>query len=233
MNSYAKFYEKNLYPFQDGILKIVKELNLPFYLTGGTALSRVFFQHRYSDDLDLFVNADQNYKNYIRQFISALQVEHRRGVFSFNTDRLITSDDYTQILLTKNEVILKIDLVNDIDVHFGEIVSNSCLGKIDSLRNILSNKISALFRYEIKDYVDIWVIANNARFNWREILSEAKQKEAAVDSVEIFNLFKSFPFDNLKLIKWIRKYNKRKIEKDFNTIAEDIFYGQENSLCVK
>jgi len=34
----------------------VKKSGTPFYLTGGTALSRGYFNHRYSDDLDLFVN---------------------------------------------------------------------------------------------------------------------------------------------------------------------------------
>ncbi len=53
-----EYYTTSLYPLQDGILKIVTHLNTPFYLTGGTALSRCFFHHRYSDDLDFFVNAD-------------------------------------------------------------------------------------------------------------------------------------------------------------------------------
>ncbi|MFH1146292.1 MAG: nucleotidyl transferase AbiEii/AbiGii toxin family protein [Pseudomonadota bacterium] len=37
---------------------------LPFYLTGGTALSRHYFAHRYSDNLDLFVNKDPDFNVY-------------------------------------------------------------------------------------------------------------------------------------------------------------------------
>ena len=33
--------------------KKLKTLNQPFYLTGGTAVSRGYLHHRYSDDLDL------------------------------------------------------------------------------------------------------------------------------------------------------------------------------------
>ncbi|MCA0389565.1 MAG: hypothetical protein LCH52_13835 [Bacteroidetes bacterium] len=51
MNSSEKFYTENLYPLQDGVLKIVRDLRIPFYLTGGTALSRFLFNHRYSDDI--------------------------------------------------------------------------------------------------------------------------------------------------------------------------------------
>jgi hypothetical protein len=40
-------------------------MNYPFYLTGGTALGRYYLGHRYSEDLDFFVNADPIYKDYI------------------------------------------------------------------------------------------------------------------------------------------------------------------------
>ena len=60
--------------------------------------------------------------------------------------------------------------------------------------------------------------------------SEAKQKEAAVDPIEIFELFKSFPFENLELIKWKSDSNAEMLKKDFDIISHDIFYGRENSL---
>ncbi|WP_413884945.1 nucleotidyl transferase AbiEii/AbiGii toxin family protein [Candidatus Desulfatibia sp.] len=40
------------------MLKIISDTNTPFYLTGGTVLSRCYFHHRYSEDLDFFVNSD-------------------------------------------------------------------------------------------------------------------------------------------------------------------------------
>ncbi len=53
MSAYEKFYREKLYPFQDGILAIVRPTDVPFYLTGGTAISRHYNPVRYSDDLDL------------------------------------------------------------------------------------------------------------------------------------------------------------------------------------
>lgn len=38
--SSSDYYVANLYKLQDGILNIVRKLNVPFYLTGGTALIR-------------------------------------------------------------------------------------------------------------------------------------------------------------------------------------------------
>ena len=52
--SLSEFYEENLYRLQDGVLNIVKNCGTPLYLTGGTALSRAYYRHRYSDDLDFF-----------------------------------------------------------------------------------------------------------------------------------------------------------------------------------
>jgi len=38
------------------------EVDDSFYLTGGTALGRHYLKHRYSDDLDLFVNRNNDFK---------------------------------------------------------------------------------------------------------------------------------------------------------------------------
>jgi len=58
------FYLDKLYPFQDKILKLVEQLDLEFYLTGGTALGRCYLNHRYSDDLDFFVNRHKGFKKH-------------------------------------------------------------------------------------------------------------------------------------------------------------------------
>ena len=231
MSSLEKYYKTKLYPLQDGALKIVKDLKLPFYLTGGTALSRFYYQHRYSDDLDLFVNNDSNFKIHIRSFFDYLNSPAIPVNFKLNTERTNVGENFAQFFIYDDEIELKIDFVNDLAVRFGSLVEDDILGKVDSVRNILSNKISALYRFAIKDYVDVWIIAKNYKFNWREIFSESKQKEATVDPVEIFNLFKSFPFENLNAIKWAQKFDFSKIEKEFDVIAQEILNGSDNSLA--
>lgn len=51
---HAEYYNKVLYPLQDRAIVAFKDS--PFYLTGGTTLSRGYYNHRFSDDLDYFVN---------------------------------------------------------------------------------------------------------------------------------------------------------------------------------
>ncbi len=230
MNPLEKYYADKLYPLQDGVIKIVNDLKLPFYLTGGIALSRYYLNHRYSDDLDFFVNSDPAFKSCIKSFLNYFSRSIPKKSIKLLTERTSISDDYAQFFVYKDKIELKLDFVNDIAIRFGSILSDKKLGKVDSIRNILSNKISALYRFEIKDYADIWCIAKNYKFNWRQLINEAKQKEASVDPIDIVGLFKDFPFDRLDKIKWIAQIDNTQVKKDFFIISEDILNGNDNSL---
>ncbi len=230
MNEFDASYSKSLYPFQDGILSILRELKLPFYLTGGTPLSRFYYNHRYSDDLDLFVNDDSSFSDYCTSFYEKLNELQTKHSFIIDKQKLNRSNNFMQFFISKDHLELKIDLVNDVAPHYGEFNYDIVLGKIDSLRNILSNKFSALYRFEPKDIADIWTICKNYKCNFKEIITEAKNKEAGVDPLSIFEILSSFPLDKLNLIKWINKPDPLKFKEDLSTIAEDIFNGRNNSL---
>ena len=57
-----EYYIHKLYPLQDIAIKIMGSIDTKFYLTGGTALSRFYLNHRYSEDLDFFTNRDTDFK---------------------------------------------------------------------------------------------------------------------------------------------------------------------------
>jgi len=236
MTEYGKFYKERLYPLQDGILAIARRINVPFYLTGGTAISRHYSSVRYSDDLDLFVNRDPDFSKLIETFYSELEAESRRGSFSILTDRVLRFDDYAQIFISrqtseKEMVTLKMDFVNDVAPHYGDIEWDETIGHVDSWRNILSNKVSALYRVEAKDVVDLWTLAKIRRFNWAEIFREASSKEAGLDMLLIYDLLKSFPREELASIKWIEpKPDEHLFMEDLNTVAYEMFEGKDNTL---
>jgi predicted nucleotidyltransferase component of viral defense system len=56
---------RGLYALQDLVLDKVFELDNDFYLTGGTALHRFYYNLRYSDDLDFFVSNSLNQKMFL------------------------------------------------------------------------------------------------------------------------------------------------------------------------
>jgi hypothetical protein len=118
-------------------------------------------------------------------------------------------------------------------IHMQE-PNRKLLGRIDSWRNILSNKISALYRVEAKDVIDLWALAKIKSFSWAEIIREASSKEAGLDPVVIYDLLKSFPKEELSAIKWIGQGpNENIILGDLSIMADEIFEGMENSLTVK
>ena len=66
------YYQNILYPLQDKVLETIGKLPVGFYLTGGTALSRAYLHHRYSDDLDFFVNNVTDFKTQVNFIVKAL-----------------------------------------------------------------------------------------------------------------------------------------------------------------
>lgn len=130
--SYSAYYEENLYKLQNGVLNIVKESGTPFYLTGGTALSRGYYKHRYSDDLDFFINNDSNFSKHSERVIDALSANG----YTWNSDTEFykTVGFCTMKIHHKDFFMgLKIDFVNDIEAHFGELQETEFFYKTDSV----------------------------------------------------------------------------------------------------
>jgi hypothetical protein len=218
------YYLDKLYPFQDKVLKIVEQLGLDFYLTGGTVLGRCYLNHRYSDDLDFFVNRHKDFRNQSETAIDALKKK-------WICDVAAASEMFVRIFVEAGEIELKIDFVNDVPFHFGNIQQSPVFHRIDSWRNILSNKLCALSRLEAKDIVDIVFIARKFAFDWESIIAAAKEKDLWVDPIEICRIIDQFPTDGLKTIKWIGNENINTIENQVIVIRDDIFRGAVNSLA--
>ncbi len=220
---HKKYYLEKLYPFQDEILKIIGNLGLDFYLTGGTALSRCYLKHRYSDDLDFFVN---NRKDFKKQCGTTIEVLKRHWVY----DVTATSDTFMRIFLQSDKTTLKIDFVNDVPFHFGEILAMPIFHRVDNWRNILSNKLCALSRMEAKDIVDIIFIARNYAFQWEPIINESKEKDLWVDPIKICRIIDQCPIHLLETIKWVDKVDIEEMKSHIKILHDDIFMGTANSL---
>ena len=220
---HGNIYRDKIYPLQDRILKVLEELDLDFYLTGGTALSRCYLQHRYSDDLDLFVNSHSTFKDQCKTMIDTCKSK-------WHVDITTTSDSFLRFFIEAGDVSVKIDLVNDVPFHYGKIETCSLFNRVDNWRNILSNKICALSRLEVKDLVDIIYISQKYSFEWEGIVIEAKEKDLWVDPLEICRMVSAFPLELLSDIKWIGDMKNLKIKEKIKVLHDDIFRGNSNSL---
>ena len=219
-----EYYLNKLYPFQDEILREIQGMDVDFYLSGGTALSRCFLEHRYSDDLDLFLNDHPDFKKQCETVVTYLKKTFFQCTVS------ITSESFLRIFLNKNQLILKIDFINDVPFHFGNLERCDFFGNVDNWRNILSNKICALSRMEPKDYADILFIAKKFSFSWEDIIEEAKKKDLWVEPIEVSRTIKEFPVELLTPIKWITQPDLKQAQVSLLLISEDILKGKQNSL---
>lgn len=224
MNLSKNDYRK-LYQIQDSFFKWLSGFNFPFYLTGGTALGRFYLQHRYSDDLDFFVNSDPRYPEYIAELKSNISK-------SFNIDikDALFTDDFTRLFIEEGTCRLKIEFVNDIEYCAANPVSYS-YGIIDTPLNILANKITAVVdRDEPKDIFDIVYLSLNYSFNWPDVFYHAKRK-AVINEIDVEKRLISFPVEMLEPVNWLKSpVEPILFQKQLENVANDFFLGKKNSL---
>ena len=223
---HADYYLNTLYPLQDKVLNLVELLPVDFYLTGGTALSRAYLHHRYSDDLDFFVNGVSDFKEQVNKIIKQLTATG----FKFETS--VADDGYARMFIFEPGCSLKLDFVNDVPFRSGAPVPTNVFGRTDSLNNILSNKVTALSRYSPKDLVDIVFISETHSFNWERILSDASEKDLWVNPVNIAEALEQFPLEKLSEINWIIEMPSDDwFRIRINQLITNILDGSDNSLC--
>jgi len=224
MNLYKKDYNK-LQSLQNKFLNWLVAFELPFYLTGGTALLRFYLKHRFSDDLDFFVNASPDFSKHILFIKNELQRQ-----FKTDISKTLVTDEFARFFVEENKVFLKVEFVNDVAYRAGYPVKSN-QGNIDTVTNILSNKLTAIVgRDEPKDVFDIVTIATNFSFNWKEMFNHAKEK-AMINEIDVEQQLFTFPVSNLLNVDWLIKPIDIGIFKQhLRKIADDFILGDNNSL---
>jgi predicted nucleotidyltransferase component of viral defense system len=203
----------------------MEKLPVDFYLTGGTALSRAYLNHRYSEDLDFFVNQNPNFEKQVELILKSIKNE------GIKLEIAVTGDSFTRVFVHQNEIVLKIDFVNDIPYRTGTPVPTKLFFKTDTIKNILSNKLTALSRQSEKDVVDMVFIALNYEFNWVEIIKEASEKDMWINAVEASKILDGFPVNKLEEIIWVNpQQDVNLFEKQLEILIGDLLTGRLNSL---
>ena len=197
------------YALQDHFLErfFAGPLGDQFYLTGGTALARFYFHHRESLDLDLFTNKQSQDFAHANQLV--LGILH---LLELRITHQVATDTFIQYIVANSDGdTLKVDMVKDIPVHFGMIELKDKV-RVDSLENIGSNKILAVFgRTEAKDFIDLYWILQQAGLDFETLFKQAQEKDLglsefylayALQNIEKIRLFPRMlaplPWDEIK-----------------------------------
>jgi hypothetical protein len=193
------FYFDILYPFQNRVLQVIRSIDTGFYLTGGTAASRGYLNHRFSDDLDFFINDDDRFTLWVERIIQALS--HRAG---WQCTVLLKEERFARVSLVEDNVLLKLEWVNDVPARVGDPIDHPILGWLDTGENILANKVTALLdREEPKDIADIWGFCCIMRLSLQDALKNADSKAAGVFPADLARLLCSVTQSDWETVRWI------------------------------
>ncbi|MCS7249293.1 MAG: hypothetical protein NZ840_13800, partial [Anaerolineales bacterium] len=99
---------------------------------------------------------------------------------------------------------IKIEMINDVPAHIGEIRLHPTLGRLDSPENILANKITALLdREEPKDLADVWGFCTQMRLSLSIAISDARSKAAGVFPADLARRLCSVQKADWEAVLWI------------------------------
>ena len=207
-------------PRQKQFLELVSKspyLAQRFYLTGGTALSVFYLQHRESHDIDLF-SEKEIYVPKIRQFLDAqkkilgyIKIEHTPflGLESF-------------LLTFSNKEILKIDF----NFYPYPRIEKGAQWKnitVDSEIDIAANKLHTIStRARARDFVDLYFLCVKHTFDVRKLRMLAKAKfDWDIDPVRLSQLFLKVG-EYTDLPKMLVHFDRKEMDNFFVKLAKSL-----------
>jgi hypothetical protein len=140
----------------------------------------------------------------------------------------ISDKNFTSIKVgwNKSDILIKIDFVNDVKFHFGDIVKTELFVRTDSIRNILSNKLTALLRFDGKDVADIREIALHEKVDWQQAINDARQKEADLEIPIICDILQKMPQSEFETVTWTKKPFWEEFRSDIERIVYEMINGE-------
>lgn len=216
MANNSAFYFDILYPFQDRAIQAINRADTGFYLTSGTAASRGYLQHRFSDDLDYFVNDDNRFGLWVERLIQSLNKEWKCEV-------LMKEERFARLNLVQKDLSLKIEMINDVPARVGDIQNHPILGRLDSAENILANKVTALLdREEPKDLADIWGFCCQKNLSLQAAITDAQSKAAGVFPADLGRALCSVQKADWESIRWIQAPPVETFISQLNQLGESL-----------
>ena len=193
------FFLDELYPFQDDVLRVIGDAETGFYLTGGTAASRGYLNHRFSDDLDLFVNDDERFSLWSDRIVHALRSPGWEITVLRRDERFVRCT-----VARPGNVPMKIEMVNDVPSRVGVVRDDPVLGRVDTAENILANKVTAIIdREEPKDLADVWGFCTRKGLSLTEALENAASKAAGLFAPDLARVLCSATRPSWEVVRWI------------------------------
>lgn len=187
------FYEQKLYPLQDEVLTMIQSEKI--YLSGGTALSRFYYNHRYSDDLDFFFDG---YNFSADEFSVTVRDILNRISEKFTVEVSLTSEFFIKTFIDDGTTKLKVEFIFE---------NYKCVGNrtkkggfiLDSKENLVVNKLTTIYdRRTVKDYLDLYFLLKE--FNFKDVAFWAEYKIVPMVYEDVLTAFSDLTLDGTALL---------------------------------
>lgn len=212
---------ETLYRMQDWAIKAMGAAKHGFHLTGGTALSRGYCNHRYSEDLDLFVNDRDEFELWRDRCLHELSSQCRARA-GLSLDVVLREKRFGRAIV-HGEADLKLEFVDDVPSRVGEPVRHPSLGLLDTEENILANKITALIdREEGKDLADIFWLCCRRGLSLESALNAAEGKAAGVFPPLVAKRLEAGALRGLPDVQWINPPTEEEFVSGLRLLADSL-----------
>jgi hypothetical protein len=194
-----------------------------FYLSGGTALSAFYLEHRRSDDLDLFT------LDRIALADAESLLKESAGRIGLTITGVKIGDTIIQFFLEGDDhpahPLKKVDVVLDTEPHFA--VERFGPYFVDSLLDIAVNKVAAIFRLDTKDFIDLYFIVTRKKFSLNDLIPLAKQKLLGFHEFYLAGCLAQFPVLTGRA-RFLEKYlvegvDLQDMEEFYRRLSRDLF----------
>jgi hypothetical protein len=174
--------------------------------------------HRYSDDLDFFVNDEPDFVLWVERVIQSLSL-----IKNWDLEILSRYDRFVRLNLNQSELSLKLELINDVPSRVGEVINHTTLGRLDTAENILANKLTALLtREEPKDLADVWGFCYQMNLSLQAAILGAEGKAAGIFPADLSRVLLSVSQSDYDLIRWITNPNVDDFIRDLHQLGEKL-----------
>ncbi|MDO8551406.1 MAG: nucleotidyl transferase AbiEii/AbiGii toxin family protein [bacterium] len=196
----------------------VEQITKRFYLTGGTALSEFYLQHRLSYDIDLFTEQEEVDQRLTEAFLKKISKE--LGVAEIKRSQMMGLISY--ILVFADGQNLKVDFNYypfpriEKGTHFQNL-------EVDSVYDIAANKLHTIFMQpRSRDYLDLYLIMQKYGYSLDKLILAAKAKfDWHIDRLTLASQFiKVTDFDESSMM--LVPFNKKEMDEFFISLAKDL-----------
>lgn len=210
-----------LTPKQSDFLELIQkepQITKRFYLTGGTALSEFYLQHRFSYDLDFFTEKEEVDQKLIEAFLQKISPE--LGVVQTKRSQFLGLFSFVLVFDDKSELKVDFSYYPFLRIEKGTRYKNL---EVDSVYDIAANKLHSIFtQARSRDYIDLYFIMKKYSYPLDKLILDAKAKfDWDIDKITLASQFIKVK-DVEESPMAIVPFNKQDLEEFFLRLAKSL-----------